>query len=126
MIRAIPAICLIALLMLFAVWLGSRVEQEAAEMKGILEGAEEEARAEDWERARNSLRALDTVWHGVRPLYRVTLEQRVIDDAENAIRRLQAAAGNEDKDSFMVDAASLHGYLAALSRLEEFSWDAVF
>ena len=124
--RLVSAICLLLALALFVAWLGSRLGRDVTRMEAYLDRAEDFARDGEWEQARDSLAALEKIWRGAQPLYRITLEQRILDEADKNMTRVAAAADNKDKAGFFMEAASLRSSLEGIARMEKISWDTVF
>lgn len=126
MMRVIPATLMLVLLVIFVLWTGSHLEGHVRQMCDDLASAQKEAGTENWEKAMEKLEAMKKVWEHTRPFYHITLNQCSIDETDNYINRLIAAAGNQDKNSFSSDAASLKTFLLALEQSESLAWDTVF
>ena len=125
MTRFIPAAALLILLVIFVFWLGSHLGKDVDRMTEHLEAAEGNVRLGDWAQTYDSLKELDEVWKHAQPLYRITLEQKIIDEADRYIGRLRAAAQNKDEKNFALETSSMRSFLQGLKRAEKIAWDTV-
>lgn len=117
----LPPLALLAALLAFALWNGSRITGDAVRWRTQLQQVDTLAQSEDWTGAARVLSDSYGDWSGRQTYLHIVSQHSAVDEAEAMYRRCLAFAATQELSEFRAELAGLREQLRLLAEMEQFS-----
>lgn len=121
----LPPLLILAVLLLFSLWTGRRVEADTERWRTPLLQSSEAALLGDWDAAEDLLAASYDDWQNCQLFLHIVVQHEVVEDAEAMYRRAKAFLDGRETEEYRAELADLIHQLLALQEQEELSWGNV-
>ena len=121
----LPPLLILAVLLLFSLWTGRRVEADTERWRAPLIQSSEAALLGDWDAAGDFLAASYDDWQNRQLFLHIVVQHEVVEDAEAMYRRAKAFLDGRETEEYRAELADLIHQLLALQEQEELSWGNV-
>lgn len=115
----LPPLALLAGLLVFALWNGSRITDDTNRWRTQLQQADALAQSEDWAGAVSALQKCHEDWTGRQTYLHVVSQHSAVDEAEVMYHRCLVFASTRELSEFRAELAGLREHLRMLAEMEK-------